>query len=196
MAAPKDPVARALWIEKIREANRLQFLDPVKRERHQVATKAAAQRPEAANNKGRFKRTRFVSWTENEWDDGWINNRGYFMVYLPEHPSATWTGWVRRFHAVWWLRTGEVITQGTVLHHKNEIKLDDSFENLEKMSHGDHTRHHSTKPPVELKCLNCGNSFFLPKWKDYQKFCSLACYWAGCKKFGKQVLLNTPMETR
>lgn len=176
MPAPKDPVARALWVERIREANRLQFLDPVKRERHQVATRAAAQRPEAANNKGRFKKTRFVYWDGSNWDDGFLRKDGHFSVYRPDHPSATASGWIFRYHVVWWLKTGEVITRGTVLHHKNEIKTDDRFENLEKMSHAYHTRLHCVKPLVELKCIHCDKLFYLPKWKNYQKFCSLDCY--------------------
>lgn len=126
---------------------------------------------------GTFEKVRTESWDGSDWDDGWKNNKGYFMIYCPEYPLASRTGWGRRFHVVWWLSTGEIIQKGTVLHHKNENKLDDRLDNLEKMSHGEHSRHHSTKEPVEHICIGCGNKFYLPKWRGEKKFCSLQCYW-------------------
>ena len=121
---------------------------------------------------GRFAKSRFVCWSPERWDDGVIDRRGYFRVYHPAHPSATLSGWVRRFHVVWWLATGEVIKHPNLLHH---LRL----SNLEKQLHDEHTRHHCSKPPVRCTCRSCGASFLLPQWRLNQgrgRYCSAVCY--------------------
>lgn len=129
---------------------------------------------------GTFEKLRTESWNGLNWDDGFKNNKGYFCVYLPAHPSASSTGWVHRAHAVWWLKTGQVIKRGWAIHHKNENKLDDIFDNLQLMEHGEHSRLHSSKPLISCKCECCGEIFYLSIWRlrgGQRRYCSLKCYW-------------------
>lgn len=129
---------------------------------------------------GQFVKVRTRSWTPDFWDDGWVDNRGKFHVYLPEHPKSSPTGWVFRSWAVWWLETGKIIEHPQALHHINHNGLDDRFENLQLMQAGEHTGHHSRKPLVEKICEVCGKLFGLPQWRineDRGRWCSLNCYW-------------------
>jgi hypothetical protein len=124
---------------------------------------------------GTFARVR-QPWTVDKWDDGIVNNRGRFLVYRPDCPRAYADGYALRAHVVWWLETGEVHQPGWNLHHKNENPLDDRFENLEAIKHGDHIRLHQAVEQVSKVCPTCGTTFSRPPWKaKRQKFCSLGC---------------------
>ena len=131
------------------------------------------------NHTGRYVRTRITYWTPETWDDGFVDPKGYFRVYRPDHPRATPAGWVHRYQVVWWLKTGSPPPDGWDIHHSNEIKLDDVYTNLELKLHGEHTAHHSSKPYVQCICTVCGESFAIPQWRINEgkgKFCSQSCY--------------------
>jgi hypothetical protein len=124
------------------------------------------------------------SWTPENWDDGWADNKGRFRVYRPDCPRAFKSGYCLRAHVVWWLNTGTVHPKGTVIHHRNEIKTDDKFSNLQMMLVGEHTIHHCAKPNFST-CKQCGITFELPLWRirsrlnsgeSAPRFCSQDCY--------------------
>lgn len=73
-----------------------------------------------------------VPWTPDTWNDGYPKGGDdRFMVYRPDYPNANpRTGEAKRFHVVYWLRTGVAVQPGMVIHHRNRMKLDDRFENL------------------------------------------------------------------
>lgn len=119
-------------------------------------------------------------WDGSDWEDGWVNNRGRFIVYRPDYPKPYPGGYALRYHVVWWMRTGEVISKGTVLHHVNYTKTDDRFENLQKMTHGEHTRlHHQVI--ILLVCATCKKLFRRPNRELSRKikYCSQVCYHAA-----------------
>ena len=68
------------------------------------------------------------------------------------------------------------------LHHKNEDRTDDRFENLELIPHVDHILHHNPKTVVmvDRNCLQCGGTFQIKSWrlkdKSRGKFCGQKCY--------------------
>jgi hypothetical protein len=128
---------------------------------------------------GRYQRTLPI-WTPEHWDAGWLTNKGRFMVYRPDCPTAFVGGRALRYHVVYWLVTGEAVPKGFVLHHRNGIKTDDRFENLELMSRGDHARHHNPRRPRMLVCEHCGEEFSVNhrRGKHPTRFCSQACYHA------------------
>ena len=62
---------------------------------------------------------------------GITTNGDYVYLKCPDHPTANKRGYVKRANLVWEEITGQVVTHPAVIHHKNGIKTDDSFENLE-----------------------------------------------------------------
>lgn len=84
----------------------------------------------------------------------------YKWVRAPEnYPGKTYTcgNRILEHHLVWWRNTGQLVRKGYVVHHKNEDKADNRFENLELKKNGKHTRdHHLKAPPVSVKCGWCG----------------------------------------
>lgn len=79
---------------------------------------------------------------------------GYVIVYVPDHPYASGRGYVMEHRLVMEKHIGRHLLPHEVVHHKNEIKDDNRVENLELMTHGEHTRlHHigSTRPKSTRK---------------------------------------------
>jgi hypothetical protein len=62
---------------------------------------------------------------------GMMKQKGYIYLLRKDHPRANKDGYVKRANIVWEEETGHMITPPEVLHHKNEIKTDDSFDNLQ-----------------------------------------------------------------
>lgn len=88
----------------------------------------------------------------------------YKRVKAPaDYPGKTYNnGNCLLHHLVWWQNTGELVPPGFVLHHKNEDKFDNRFENLELLSKAEHASHHrqATAPaPVQLTCPVCQRQF-------------------------------------
>lgn len=150
---------------------------------------------------GQFKKLLHV-WTPDIWDEGWIDNRGRFRVYRPDYPRAYSGGYALRAHVVWWLRTGEPHPEGTSLHHINQIKTDDRFENLTFINHGQHSAFHNSKPDVILTCTHCGKQYEIKAWRITQrrkegygpKYCSLKCYYAHNKSERLKLKLSNSMK--
>jgi hypothetical protein len=134
---------------------------------------------------GRFVRRR-KPWTPETWDDGWLNDGGYFMVCRPDYPRARRGGYAKRSHVVWWLETGQVLEPGLSLHHRDGNKSNDVVGNLELMDTGDHSVLHNTRPHIICTCEHCGKDYRLNSgrksmWKRTgakPRFCSLACFHA------------------
>ena len=90
-----------------------------------------------------------------------------------------------RSRIVWWLRTGEVLRGFKWnLHHKNHDRLDDRFENLEKVEHSAHSKEHHPlgEHATERVCRYCNKQFTINIWRLREKgrgtFCSLPCCFA------------------
>ena len=109
--------------------------------------------------------------------DGRVRLRTYDR-FLGAHGS----GVALRARVVWWLNTGEILTDEWDIHHKNTIRIDDSFLNLEKLGHKEHAHHHNPKGlnQVERICENCNESFLIDRFRledpTRGKFCSQKCY--------------------
>ncbi len=57
---------------------------------------------------------------------------------------------------MWWQNTGEAVAEGFTVHHVNDKKRDNRFENLEKMTKEDHDKHHVVaKTMIPLVCGFC-----------------------------------------
>ena len=115
--------------------------------------------PAIQGKDGRFLHSA-IPWDASHWDSGYIDNKGRFRVYRPDYPRAYKEGYALRAHVVWWLHTGMVHPVGTNIHHKNEIKFDDSFENLECKTVTQHLGDHFQKL-YEFTCGNCQKQFWV-----------------------------------
>lgn len=71
---------------------------------------------------------------------------GYLLVYLPQHPYATKDGYVFE-HILAYERAHNCVVDRSrfVVHHINEIKTDNSPENLVLMTASEHMSFHLTK---------------------------------------------------
>ena len=132
--------------------------------------------PRARKANGQFPRLH-QHWDASRWDDGYIDNKGRFRVYRPDCPRAFGDGYALRAHVVWWLAKEHTHPPGTVLHHRNQDRLDDRIENLDVVGHGDHTRLHHKEPTPVFCCARCQKLFETRKKYDRViRFCSQRCY--------------------
>jgi len=119
------------------------------------------------------------SWSLKWFDEGFVDSRGYFRVYMPDHPRAFENGQILRSWVAYEAYHGVAAKKGDIIHHKNGNRLDDSKENLEKVTyriHGD--IHKGTK--IKCTCRNCGKYFYAkPSYikRGGGQHCSLDCRW-------------------
>lgn len=116
-----------------------------------------------------------------------MKNGPYEMVVAPkEYPGRKYRSrYVYEHHLVWWQRTGEVVPDGCLIHHKDENKRNNKFRNLELKSISDHSKDHAKSRirRQKLKCSSCGSKFEMAasdyryKYKVGQRnfYCSRAC---------------------
>jgi len=68
------------------------------------------------------------------WKGGVKHGDGRVFLLRPQHPYALVSGYIRRSRLVWEEHTGHVVQPAEVVHHRNHVKDDDRFENLELFS--------------------------------------------------------------
>lgn len=96
-----------------------------------------------------------------------MRNGPYELVLAPEdYPGKKYRDrYVYEHHLVWWQNTGEVVVPPMLIHHENEQKRDNSFENLRKKHTSAHTREHNIERPKKhpvptiMSCAYCGRDF-------------------------------------
>lgn len=90
-----------------------------------------------------------------------INGDYELVVALSEFPGKKYREkYCYEHHSVYWQNTGIVPKEGELIHHKDEYKRNNEFENLELITVAEHNRLHSPgKTMIELVCNYCGNVF-------------------------------------
>ena len=134
------------------------------------------------NTLGQFKRTR-KKWFLDNFDDGYVDNKGRMRVWLPKHPRAYKDGYILRAIVAYEAYHGVLVSKEFAIHHKDENRLNDTKGNLEKILFGVHSQLHNVDITSQIYkiCLICGKAFYVPRWRLNQKYhvgkyCSHTCY--------------------
>ena len=96
-------------------------------------------------------------WSLENFDEGHADSRGYFRVYMPEHPRAFAKGQILRSWVAYEAYHNISLQKGDIVHHINGIRLDDSIENLKKVTYKGHGIIHRGNQ-VERVCKNCSKA--------------------------------------
>lgn len=96
-----------------------------------------------------------------------MKNGDYTLVKAPDsYPGKRYRGlYCYEHHLVWWENTGEELTTKEVIHHKNGVKTDNRFENLEKQDKSLHSANHAAERHtgyVSCVCACCNEKFDMP----------------------------------
>ena len=91
-----------------------------------------------------------------------MRNGPYTLIRAPDdYPGKKYRGkYCYEHHLIWWSKTKTLVPEGFILHHKNENKHDNQFENLELKTREAHSRDHVE--PAKMICLicsKCGSEF-------------------------------------
>lgn len=115
-------------------------------------------------------------------------NGDYILVVAPEaYPGKKYRNkYCYEHHLVYWYNTGIVPSKTQLIHHINENKHDNSFENLELKDKSEHSRDHGIargKTSVEYTCLICCGKFIVYSGKTKNpKYCSVECQWESMRR--------------
>lgn len=71
------------------------------------------------------------------------NKAGYVLLCIHDHPNSDRNGYVFEHRVMVEMFCGRFLRLGEDVHHKNEIKHDNRIENLELISHSEHTILHN-----------------------------------------------------
>ncbi len=98
-----------------------------------------------------------------------MKNGPYILIKAPdEYPGKKYRGrYVYEHRLVWWKNTNIIPPNGYQIHHKNEIKTDNRFENLELISTQSHNIVHSKGRSTKLLICDWCKSPFIRQICDY-----------------------------
>lgn len=133
----------------------------------------------ARNHMGQFKRIR-KQWSLENFDDGYVDASGRMRVWSPGHHRASSAGYVLRAIIAYEAYHNVKVTRDQNIHHKDHDRLNDSKENLEKLSHHAHAKEHNPCQKILRVCQDktCNKPFKVKKHKVMEgkaKFCSRFC---------------------
>lgn len=78
------------------------------------------------------------------WKGGKRIDRGYVLIYMPQHPFAT-DSYIREHRLAMEKYLGRYLKPTEIVHHKNGIKNDNRIKNLELISSITHNLYHCAK---------------------------------------------------
>jgi hypothetical protein len=113
-------------------------------------------------------------------------NKGYVVVYYPEHPGA-WRGCglVYLHRLVMENHLNRVLAPQECVHHINGNIKNNSIRNLELLAQRAHNRKHgeTKKTRLDLSCAFCSKVFH--QKKGNMKYCSSECAHRGRRKVSR-----------
>lgn len=110
------------------------------------------------------------------WKDGFIEKRGYKVICVRGER-------VYEHRFLMEKKLGRKLLFNETIHHRNGIRSDNRYKNLELLSRSEHTKQNPRKknPKKCIKCLNCNNVFYAKAPKNI--FCSKGCWYKYPKKY-------------
>lgn len=110
---------------------------------------------------------------------------GYIIVKCPDHPKSFKNGWYFEHIIIIEEHLGRRLHSWETVHHINEIKTDNSLDNLFVCSRIEHDKAHDMKTVSRYKlkpswdgkeCIKCGEFFYGPPHiVRKRKRCSSSC---------------------
>lgn len=76
---------------------------------------------------------------------------GYIKVFVPDHPMATKDGFVLKHRLIVEREIGRYLEPNEDVHHVNGVRDDNRIENLQLLSHSEHTRLHQKNKGLKEK---------------------------------------------
>lgn len=137
-----------------------------------------------------YKRT-YQVWSEERWGDGFISG-GRFLVHYPiSSRLLNRSGdYAFRYHVVYERKIGRKIPKHLVVHHKNGIKTDDRFDNLQLMTRNRHAQIHGKeyRKGQYFKCVVCGTKFYRAGYRFRNGRAGIYCSRKCCDNRGTNKL--------
>lgn len=69
-----------------------------------------------------------------------LDHVGYVRIYEPDHPGATRSGWIYEHRWVVEQALGRFLVGDENVHHVNHVRHDNRAENLELLTHNEHSK--------------------------------------------------------
>ncbi len=76
------------------------------------------------------------------WKGGKRIRNGYIQILCPEHPFADSAGYIFQHRLVVEKKLGRILTKKEIIHHVNNIKIDNRIKNLELTNSKKHSSLH------------------------------------------------------
>lgn len=93
----------------------------------------------------------------NRWKGGINYAEGYRLVKKPVHPRADHRGYVREHILVIEKIIDRALAENEEVHHINGIRHDNRPENLQLITHSNHSRLTNSKDMSTRRCCDCGS---------------------------------------
>jgi len=104
-----------------------------------------------------------VAEKNSSWKGGKrISNYGYVLIYSPEYSRES-DNYAPEHRVIMEKYLGRRLGRYEVVHHKNHVKTDNRFENLELMTLAQHSRHHILLAPSP-RCNDTGRFLSISKF--------------------------------
>ncbi len=110
----------------------------------------------------------------HKWNGGQITRDGYICILRWDHPQHDRHGYVKRANLVAEEKYGRSLLADEMVHHVNEIRSDDSPENLQIVKRPQHAVIHFSKPKKVVVCRNCHREF-IDERSQHMIFCGIKC---------------------
>ncbi len=118
-----------------------------------------------------------------------MKNGEYNIIVAPDnYPGKKYRNRYCYEHIfIWWKNTGNIPSDGNVIHHINGNKRDNRINNLKEISAKEHNSKHSSTGLTMAReiCSFCGNVIIREKrlfWKRKNYYCNRFCMAQGFKK--------------